>query len=277
MKLGRFSLDGDAVCGVLEDEEVLVLDGFDSFADVLEAVMDDRDLDGGRRIPIGDADYLPPTTPANTAFCAALNYESHVEEADRAIPERPWIFLKLYRSLIGHHQPIKIPQAVSTAIDYEAELTAVIGKPAYDVAEADALDYLAGYTILNDISARDVQSPFMIGDSEYMDWFSGKALQALTPVGPSVVTADTIADPQDLRIRSRLNGEVMQDESSGLMIRSIAELVSYLSTRVELQPGDLIATGTPEGVGKFQDISLEPGDTIDVDIEDIGTLSNDVT
>jgi 2-keto-4-pentenoate hydratase/2-oxohepta-3-ene-1,7-dioic acid hydratase in catechol pathway len=183
--------------------------------------------------------------------------------------------MKLPRALIGHEQPIQYHTRVTEEIDYEAELAAVIGEPARHVDTEDALDHVAGYTILNDTSARDLQLGLKLGDEQFFDWFSGKTQQDTTPVGPSVVV-DEIDDPQDLDIASRVNGETLQDDSTGMMIYSVAELVSYMSSRVRLEPGDIISTGTPEGVGTFQDIQLYEDDTVEIEVEDIGILENTV-
>lgn len=191
------------------------------------------------------------------------------------MPEWPLIFMKLPRTLVGHREPIAYHTRVTEEIDYEAELAAVIGTPGRHVEPDEALDHVAGYTILNDTSARDLQLGLQVGEDDLLDWFSGKVMQATTPVGPSVVV-DEIDDPQDLAIASRVDGETMQDDHTGMMIRSVAELVAFVSSRVRLEPGDIIATGTPEGVGTFQDIKLEPGETVEIDVEGLGTLVNTV-
>jgi acylpyruvate hydrolase len=275
MRIGRIQVDRQPRIGVFTDEGVRdVTDGFDSFQDALTRPKDAADVNG-EMVDEGELEYLPPTTDSNTAFCAGVNYEAHAEESDISVPERPLIFLKPTRTLVGHKAPIANHTKVTEEIDYEAELAAVIGTPARHVSADEALEYVAGYTILNDTSARDLQTPLKVGDDELFDWFSGKAMQDTTPVGPYVVT-DEISDPQDLDIASRLNGETMQDDNTEMMIRSVADLVSFVSSRVELVPGDIIATGTPEGVGTFQDVQLHHDDTIEVEVEQIGTLVNTV-
>jgi len=160
----------------------------------------------------------------------------------------PPIFTKSHRALVGHDEPIEYDTRVTTDLDYEGELAAVIGKPGRHIDESDALDHVAGYTVLNDITARDLQN-VRAEDAEWLDWFSSKALQRSTPVGPAVVTADEVGDPSDLHIETRHNGDVVQDEGTHLMIYDVADLVSFVSTRVRLQPGDIVATGTPKGSG----------------------------
>jgi 2-keto-4-pentenoate hydratase/2-oxohepta-3-ene-1,7-dioic acid hydratase in catechol pathway len=275
MRIGRFEVDGKARIGVFEDDAVRdVTAEFDGFKDAISRPQDAVDVDGDT-YDVADVTHLPPTTAENTVFCAALNYEAHAEESDIEVPEWPLVFMKLPRTLVGHGEPISYHTRVTEEIDYEAELAAVIGEPARHVPADEALDHVAGYTILNDTSARDLQLGLQVGDDEMLDWFSGKAMQATTPTGPSVVV-DEIDDPQDLHIASRVDGETMQDDNTGMMIRSVADLVSFVSSRVRLEPGDIVATGTPEGVGTFQDIQLDPGQTVDVEIEGIGTLTNTV-
>ena len=275
MRIGRFRADDQDRIGVFEGDSVRdVTDEFDSFRDALSRPRDAADVDGDS-FAVEGITHLPPTTAENTVFCAGLNYEAHAEESDIEVPEWPLIFMKLPRTLVGHGEPINYHTKVTGEIDYEAELAAVIGEPARHVDADEALDYVAGYTILNDTSARDLQLNLHVGDDTILDWFSGKAQQRTTPVGPNVVV-DEIDDPQDLDIASRVNGETMQDDNTGMMIRSVADLVAFVSSRVELQPGDIVATGTPEGVGTFQDIQLYPGDTVEIEIEGVGKLVNTV-
>lgn len=275
MRVGRIRVNRRARIGVFTDEGVRdVTEGFESFQDLLLRPEAAADVDG-EIVDEDEITYLPPTTDRNTVFCAGLNYEAHAVESDIAVPERPLIFMKLPRTLIGHEAPIAYHTRVTEEIDYEAELAAVISEPARHVSTEEALGHVAGYTLLNDTSARDLQLSLQVGNDEMIDWFSGKTMQETTPVGPYVVVNE-IDDPQDLAIASRVNGETMQDDNTGMMIRSVAELVSFISSRVELVPGDIIATGTPEGVGTFQDIQLYPDDTVEVEVEGIGTLVNTV-
>jgi len=273
MRIGRFEADGVERIGRFTDDGVIeVSSEFSTFVDALTDPSAAADV-ADREYSLDEISYLPPTGPGNTVFCAALNYQAHADEADDAVPDRPLIFLKLARTLVGNQSSIAYHTTVTEEIDYEAELAAVIGSPARHVAPETALDHVAGYTILNDTSARDLQLGLPVGDDTLFDWFSGKAMQATTPVGPYVVV-DEIEDPQDLDISSKVNGEVMQDSNTGLMIRSVADLVSFVSSRVQLEPGDIIATGTPEGVGTFQDIRLHHGDEVEIEVEGIGTLVN---
>lgn len=249
---------------------------FDDFADALTRPGDVRPAAAdGETFDADAVDCLPPTTAHNTAFCAALNYEARAAESDIDVPEPPLVFTKLPRSLVGHREPIASHTRVTDAVDYEVELAAVVGTPARHVSPEEALDHVAGYTILNDTTARDLQFGLQVGDDELIDWFSGKAMQATTPVGPYVVD-DEIEDPQDLAIASRVDEETIQDDHTGMMICSVAELASFVSSRVRLEPGDIVATGTPESVGALPDITLDDGQTVTVEIEGIGTLRNTV-
>lgn len=200
-----------------------------------------------------------------------LNYRDHAREANLAVPAQPVVFAKFPSSLIGPGEPIRIPQGCDQ-VDYEAELAVVIGRTACGVSAADALDFVAGYTAFNDVSDREAQ--FRDGQ-----WVRAKSYDTFAPIGPALVPASEIADPQDLVIRCWLNGELVQDSSTSQMIFGVAELIAYLSATIVLEPGDIIATGTPAGVGFFrpQPLFLKAGDLVSVEIEHIGSLTNPVT
>lgn len=211
---------------------------------------------------------LPIAVPSKI-ICVGLNYRDHAAESGMAIPERPLIFSKWPNTLIGPGDAIVLP-TLSDQVDYEAELGVVIGTRAAKVAVADALAHVKGYCCANDVSARDVQ----LGDGQ---WARGKSLDTFCPVGP-LVPASQVPDPQQLRIRAVLNGETMQDASTADMIFSVAEIVSFISQGITLEPGDLILTGTPPGVGfaRKPPIFLRAGDEITVEIDGIGSLANPV-
>ncbi len=275
MRLGRFQADGESRIGVFNDETVRdVSAAFEDFSEALKEPKRARDADGAL-FDDSEITYLPPTTAQNTVFCAALNYEAHAEESEISVPEWPLVFMKLPRTLVGHLEPITYHSEVTEEIDYEAELAAVIDEEARHVSPDEALNYVAGYTLVNDTSARDLQLGLRMDDDRLLDWFSGKTMEGTTPIGPSVVI-DEIDNPQKLGIVSRVNGETLQDDNTEKMIRSVADLISFVSSRVTLYPGDIIATGTPEGVGTFQDIQLYPDDTVEVEVEGIGVLENTV-
>lgn len=203
-------------------------------------------------------------------ICIGLNYSDHAAEQGVDLPERPLLFAKWPNTLIGPGEPIVIPP-ITSKVDYEAELGVVIGTRARGVSIENALDAVAGYVCVNDVSGRDLQ----FADGQ---WVRGKSLDTFCPVGPALVSASEIPDPQVLGIRAILNGEVMQDSTTANMVFGVAEIVAFVSQAITLEPGDLIATGTPAGVGVFQDpqVLLQPGDEITIEIDGIGSLTNPV-
>jgi 2-keto-4-pentenoate hydratase/2-oxohepta-3-ene-1,7-dioic acid hydratase in catechol pathway len=198
-----------------------------------------------------------------------LNYMGHVQETGMEAPETPLIFAKFPSAVVGPTDAITLDTSITSQIDWEGELGVVIGQRLRKVDPEDALEGVFGYTVANDVSARDVQ----FGDGQ---WVRGKSLDTFCPIGPVVVTADEIRDPQDLRIETRVNGVVMQSESTADMVFSIAELIAWCSRNFTLEPGDLILTGTPWGCGGFMDPPrfLEVGDRVEVEVERIGTIEN---
>jgi len=213
---------------------------------------------------------LPIARPSKI-ICAGVNYRDHADETGLDVPRQPVLFAKWPNSLIGPGDPIVLP-SFTTQVDYEAELAVVIGRRVRDVSVDDALDAVAGVICLNDVSARDLQ--FADGGQ----WTVGKSLDTFCPIGPRVVPLDEIDDPQQLRIRCIVNGEVLQDSTTSDMIFSIAELIAFASRGIELEAGDLIATGTPPGVGFTRNPPrfLQPGDDVTVELEAVGTLTNPV-
>jgi 2-keto-4-pentenoate hydratase/2-oxohepta-3-ene-1,7-dioic acid hydratase in catechol pathway len=220
-------------------------------------------------LSLDSIEFLPAVYPGKI-LAIGRNYVDHAIEGGSAPPEAPLIFNKLSNSLSAHEAPIMLP-VISKQVDYEAELAVVIGRRAKRVSEAEALDYVFGYTPINDVSARDLQ----FGDGQ---WVRGKGLDSFAPLGPFITTRNEIADVQSLNIEGRLNGQVMQSSNTSKMIFKVAYLVSYISQGITLEPGDVIATGTPEGVGIFRDppVLLKNGDVFEVTIEGLGTLRNPV-
>jgi 2,4-diketo-3-deoxy-L-fuconate hydrolase len=213
---------------------------------------------------------LPPVTAPGKIIGVGLNYREHVIETGAPLPAEPPLFAKFANSLVANGEPIRVPDATGEP-DWEAELGVVIGRRATRVTAADALDHVAGYLCLNDVSARDLQS-------RSGQWMHGKAIDTFLPAGPWLTTADEVPNPQALRIQSLINGEVMQDSSTADMIWSVAELVAFLSEVMTLEPGDLIATGTPPGVGSARTPPrwLQDGDEVTIEIEGLGSLANPV-
>lgn len=227
------------------------------------------EIDDRFAAPVDSVSFLPPVYPSKI-IAIGRNYVDHAIEGGSEPPAAPLIFNKLPNSLSAHNAPIVLHK-ISTQIDYEAELAVVIGRRATRVSDSEALDYVFGYTLINDVSARDLQ----FGDGQ---WVRGKSLDGFAPLGPFITTRDEIADVQALNIEGRLNGEVMQSSNTRKMIFGVAHLVSYISQGITLEPGDVIATGTPDGVGIFRKppVLLKAGDVYEVTIEGLGTLRNPV-
>jgi 2-keto-4-pentenoate hydratase/2-oxohepta-3-ene-1,7-dioic acid hydratase in catechol pathway len=212
---------------------------------------------------------LPIDRPSKIV-CVGLNYRDHAEEQGTELPSAPLLFAKWPNGLIGPGEPIVLPR-VSNQVDYEAELGVVIGERVRRVSEESALEAVHGYICLNDVSARDLQ----FSDGQ---WTRGKSADTFCPVGPQLVPAAEVPDPQALGIRCVLNGVAMQDSTTANMIFTVAEVIAYASATMTLEPGDLIATGTPAGVGIFRDppVLLKHGDEVTIEIDGLGTLTNPV-
>ena len=257
------------VSGVLDDApptlDALIRDPRDWRA-AIAATIEGAPGPGGDSV---EPELLAPLLEPGSIVAIGLNYLDHCREFGTDPPEAPIVFAKLPSSICGPEEAIEWSPAVTEAVDWEAELGVVIGRAAKDVPVASALDFVFGYTVVNDVTARDVQSA-------EAQWVRAKSLDTFCPLGPVVVTADELQDAQSLAIRSRVNGEPMQDSSTAEMIFGVAELVSRLSRSFTLRPGDVIATGTPLGVGAFRKPPrfLADGDLVEVEIEGIGTLKN---
>jgi 2-keto-4-pentenoate hydratase/2-oxohepta-3-ene-1,7-dioic acid hydratase in catechol pathway len=212
---------------------------------------------------------LAPVPFPSKIVAIGQNYMDHIRESDSEPPDRPVMFCKFSTAVIGHGAEICWDPALTSQVDYEVELAVVLGRCTRRVSEEEALDYVAGYTVCNDVSARDLQ----FGDGQ---WVRAKSLDTFCPLGPVLVTADEIPDPQDLDLRSVLNGNVMQDSNTKEMIFGVRELIAVASRAFTLLPGDVIVTGTPHGVGAFREppIFLHDGDQITVQVDGIGQLTN---
>jgi acylpyruvate hydrolase len=228
----------------------------------------DPPLDRDRAFALSAATYRPVVPHPGKVICVGLNYHAHIEETHRDVPEYPVLFTKFAATLTGPYDPIPCPPE-STAIDYEGELAVVIGRRARRVASDDALGHVAGYTVANDVTARDYQY-------RTHQWLQGKAWDASTPLGPALVTADEVPDPGRLALRTRVNGELVQEASTDLLIFSIPMLISTISEFTTLDPGDVILTGTPAGVGFRREppLLMGDGDVVTVEIDGIGRIEN---
>jgi 2-keto-4-pentenoate hydratase/2-oxohepta-3-ene-1,7-dioic acid hydratase in catechol pathway len=226
----------------------------------------------GPKHPATSAKLLAPIPDPPKVLCIGLNYRDHAAETGASIPREPVVFCKFPTAIIGPEEPIILPK-VSQKVDFEAELVLVIGKGGRDIPRAQAMSHLAGLTVGHDVSARDWQL-----EKDGKQWLMGKTFDTFAPIGPYIVTMDEAGDPHELAIKLRLNGHTMQDSSTRQMIFRADELIAYLSQVVTLQPGDLIFTGTPPGVGiaRKPQVWLKPGDVCEVEIERLGVLRNPV-
>lgn len=281
MKLVTFASASGPRLGAVQDDRIVDLNAASDHslpADLLTLLQRGQvALQAVRRVaetarpvlPLSDAHLLAPILNPSKIIAIGLNYMDHCREQGTPPPKSPVIFTKFSTSIIGPAAAIRWDPALTDQVDYEAELAVIIGQPARCVSAADALSYVAGYTCANDVSARDLQ----FSDGQ---WVRGKSLDTFCPLGPCLVTGDEIPDPQNLVIRSLLNGQTMQDSNTAEMIFSVAELIAFASRAFTLLPGDVIVTGTPHGVGVFRNpkVFMKHGDTITIEIERIGQLTN---
>lgn len=278
MKLLRYYEGGEIRPGMLDaDGQIRSLAG--EVADITGAVLGDAAL---ARLAALDPDSLPPVAGAprlapcvggvGKFMCIGLNYSDHAEEAGMPLPEHPILFMKATSAIAGPDDDIVIPRGAQ-AVDWEVELGVVIGKPAKYVSEAEALDYVAGYCVVDDVSERDYQTKLS------GQWTKGKSCDSFGPIGPWLVTRDEVADPQALELSLDVNGQRMQAGSTATMVFSVAQIISHLSQMMTLHPGDVIATGTPPGVGmgiKPQPVYLKPGDRVRAEIAGLGVQTQAV-
>jgi len=266
--------------GVLEGDAIRPIEGVDSLDALVALAPAEREAAArrlGAPVALRDATLHAPLRPKKNVFCVGRNYLGHAEEGARArgeelkLPPVPTFFSKAPTSVADPDATLRLSGAVSQAYDWEAELAVVIGERCKDVPEDRALDVVFGYTALNDVSARDVQRATT-------QWFKGKTLDDTCPIGPCIVTADEVGDPQTLDVKLRVNGVEKQNQNTDVMIFSVARCIAELSKGTTLEPGDIIATGTPEGVGfaRTPPEYLHDGDVMEVEIDKIGILRNPV-
>ena len=274
MKLISFSVGGGAVRpGLLFDDTAAVLDlGAAGYADTLDVIT--RGLPAAlpaKKLTLGEVRLHAPLANPPRVFAIGLNYRDHAKESGMAIPEVPVVFMKLTTAIIGPGEAIVLPKN-STEPDYEAEFAFVIGKGGYRIPAAAWREHVFGYTIVNDVSARDVQ----LATSQ---WTLGKSFPTFCPLGPAIVSADEIADPHALDVKLTIDGTVMQSSNTRELVFKVPELIEYISSITPLLPGDVISTGTPYGVGLGRTPKrwLKPGETVTIAIEGLGELTNPVT
>lgn len=286
MKLVTYQYEGKTTIGAVGNEMEIV--PLDSIAQDMIGLIESggAGLEQAKRllreskvtIPLKNVSLLSPLpSPPRNIMCLGKNYAEHAAETQRAwgdkeeLPQFPMIFNKATTAVNGPYSDIPYDPAVSTAIDYEAELAVVIGRYGKNIPRAEAMDYVFGYTVMNDITARDLQR-------RHKQFFKGKSLDGHAPLGPWIVTAEEISDPHNLRVTCHVNGILKQDDSTKNLIFDIPEIISQLSLGMTLLPGDLIATGTPGGVGfaRTPPEFLQPGDVVECSVEAIGSIRNHI-
>ena len=279
MKLVSYMSGGESAYGVATDDGIVNLASRigDKYPDLKSLIAADAFGEAAAAVDGEAADvaqdgvtYLPVIPNPDKVICVGLNYKAHREETGRAPTDNPALFIRFADTQVGHNQPMIKPTA-SDCFDYEGELAVIIGKNGRHVKAADYASIIAGYSIYNDGSVRDWQN-------HTIQWTAGKNFPATGGFGPWMVTADELGDPTQLELSTRLNGEVLQNTTTDLMIFDIPTLIEYITTFTELRPGDVISTGTPGGVGFKRDpqIFMKGGDTVEVEISKIGTLVNPI-
>lgn len=265
MKVATVRVPGGGTrAGRLDGDELVLLDHADAAAAVAVS-----DITGdGPTVALAEADLAPPSLYPSKIFCMGLNYETHIKEMGRELPEHPTLFAKFARALVGPHDAIELP-GVSSDVDWEVELAAVVGRQVRHADRDQARAAISGYMILNDVSVRDYQW-------RSTQWLAGKTFERSTPTGPWLVTPDEVDHAADLEIRCEVDGELMQAARTSDLVFDAADLVSYVSQIITLEAGDIISTGTPGGVGAAREpaVFLRPGQEVRCVIEGIGELRN---
>jgi 2,4-diketo-3-deoxy-L-fuconate hydrolase len=291
LDVGEFVVDGrkaakalDLVCypevkDLIEDGEA----GLSVIRRIQQIAQDESKFRDGLSYPQGSCGFLPPLPNPNKLLCLAGNYHMHIKEAGLRASEHsgrmtPQVFMKApSTTIIGPFDPILIQQH-SVAVDWELELAVVVGRRGKYITPKRAMDYVFGYTIMNDVSERRMNSGFVDRFKRefdpFFDWLNGKWFDSFAPLGPAIVTSDDVDDAHHLSMRLTVNGELMQNSNTKYMIFNIPETIAYISSFMTLEPGDIIATGTPEGVGMSRNLFLKPGDKICGEIEQIGRIEN---
>jgi 2-keto-4-pentenoate hydratase/2-oxohepta-3-ene-1,7-dioic acid hydratase in catechol pathway len=268
MRVVSYSSGQGVRAGVLRDERVM--DIGDSVRSVLEGGALEKALLDGDEFALADVELAPPVPDPDKIICIGLNYRSHAEEAGIEPPSVPTFFAKFRNALVPTSAAVPLP-AASKKVDYEAEVAFVVGRRCSNVAEGDALDYIAGYTLLNDLSARDLQFATP-------QWMPGKVFDGSAPCGPALVTPDEAGPHDQIEIELTLNGETMQSASTADLIFSVPALLAHLSELMTLEPGDIVSTGTPSGVGSVRTprVWLKAGDEIVISSPTLGRLQTTI-
>jgi 2-keto-4-pentenoate hydratase/2-oxohepta-3-ene-1,7-dioic acid hydratase in catechol pathway len=276
LKLARYLLNGKVFNGLVVGSRVHELS--DGTTPLLSFQSGDSTKISGEGVPLEQVQLLSPVEAPEKILCVAVNYGLHASEQDIKAPKEPYFFTKFRNALIGNGDVVIIPK-ISKKADWEVELAVIIGRQGKNIARKDAFEYVAGYSVSNDVSFRDLQfPPDWSGSSPFgQNWIKGKGLDKSFPLGPCMVTKDDIPDPSKLELSLSVNGKVKQKASTADMVNGIDRLVEYASMGMTLKPGDIISTGTPAGVALFSgEPYLKDGDVMEATIENIGTLRNPV-
>ena len=286
MKLVTFEIDHRARPGRLSGDEIVDLH---ALAPDVRTILE-QDLLGkaaaaaGRSVPLKEVKLLAPIPNPGMVLSVGMNYHEHLKEMKTPVPERPAAFTKSVASIIGPDAPIRIPPSNPDMLDWEGEFSVVIGKPCHRVKAAQALDYVAGYTIVNDVSARDWVAPIfsatgVMGPIHAWEHnLLGKMFPTFCPMGPVLATKDEVPDPANVKLQTRLNGTVMQDANTDDLVFSVVQLIEYYSQFYLFRPGDVITTGSPSGVGYGRNpkLFMKAGDVVEVEVKEIGILRNPI-
>jgi 2-keto-4-pentenoate hydratase/2-oxohepta-3-ene-1,7-dioic acid hydratase in catechol pathway len=284
MKLVTFEIDHRARPGRLSGDEIVDLH---ALAPDVRTILE-QDLLGkaaaaaGRSVPLKEVKLLAPIPNPGMVLSVGMNYHEHLKEMKTPVPEKPAAFTKSVASIIGPDAPIRIPPSNPDMLDWEGEFSVVIGKPCHRVKAAQALDYVAGYTIVNDVSARDWVAPIfsatgVMGPIHAWEHnLLGKMFPTFCPMGPVLATKDEVPDPANVKLQTRLNGTLMQDANTDDLVFSVVELIEYYSQFYLFRPGDVITTGSPSGVGYGRNpkVFMKAGDIVEVEVQGVGVLRN---
>jgi 2-keto-4-pentenoate hydratase/2-oxohepta-3-ene-1,7-dioic acid hydratase in catechol pathway len=279
MKLVTYEVEGRTRAGLLEGETVV------DVGSSMKAILSmDLKFQRGTKYPLSKVRLRAPVPDPGLLLSVGMNYHEHLKEMKTPVPEKPAAFTKSVASIIASGEAIKVPRSNPDMLDWEGEFTVVIGKTCHRVKAAQALDYVAGYTLANDVSARDWVAPIfqakgtMGAIHAWEDNLLGKMFPTFCPMGPCIVTKDELPDPANVQIQTRLNGKVMQDANTDDLVFSVVQLIEYYSQFYLFQPGDVITTGSPSGVGfgRNPKVFMKPGDVVEVEVKQIGVLRNPI-
>ena len=293
MHLVMFMKDKQPRAGVVDGEDIVDINANDrSLPPTIKGILEANGISRVKkiiqskkhRVPRRRAKLLPPISNPGLLLSVGMNYHEHLKEMKTPVPEKPAAFTKSVATIIASGEPILLPKAYPDMVDWEGEFTVVIGKAGHRIPAAKALDHVAGYTIVNDVSARDWVAPIfsstgIMGPIHAWEHnLLGKMMPTFCPMGPCIATKDEVPDPDDVKIVTRLNGQVMQDANTDDLVFSIPKLIEYYSQFYRFRPGDCITTGSPSGVGfgRNPKVFMKAGDTIEVEVSGIGVLSNPV-